>query len=82
MTAAIKATLGSRHGLLAAIREPPCLHGAVQAAAPGNRAALLFPADEARDRYTTDADGGNHPPTPGRQDYGRAECHQSLNPAL
>ncbi len=48
----------------------------------GNRAALLLPAKQERDRHTPDADRGNHPPTPGRQDHGRPVCHQPVDPAL
>ena len=29
-----------------------------------------------------DADRGNHPPTPGRQNHGRPVRHQPVNPAL
>src|SRR5271157_6614384 len=71
-----------RRGLPEAVREPPRLHDAVPATALRNRAALLLPAKQERNRHTPDADRGNHPPTPGRQNHGRPVRHQPLDPAL
>src|SRR5271157_2231470 len=69
-------------GLPEAVREPPSAHDPVHASAPGNREALLLPAKQKRNRHTADADRGNHPPTPGRQNHGRPVRHQPLDPAL
>src|SRR5271165_17429 len=74
--------LAGRRGLPKAVREPPRLHDAVHAVAPGNGAALLLPAKQERDRHSADADRGSHPPAPGRQNHGRPVCHQPVNPAL
>ena len=56
MATIIKATPEVVQDYWQALRESPRVHDAVHAAAPGNRAALLLPAKQERDRHTPDAD--------------------------